>query len=70
MSTIETSPACYDVPRVTAVQTLPHGAGTIRLPGLALWVAQGDPSIKILGGWHYTDALSKTEPVSLRKVYV
>lgn len=63
----------YDVPRVTAVQTLSDGT-QIRLPGLALWVAQlpdrEGESTRIIGGFRYTDALASTEPVSLVKVYV
>lgn len=62
----------YDVPRVTAIQTLSNGT-ELRLPGLALWVAQlparEGESVRIVGGFRYTDALASTEPVSLVKVY-
>ncbi len=59
-------------PRVTALYTLPNGT-VQRLSGLALWVARlpdrEGASTRIIGGFRYSDALSRTEPVSLVKVY-
>ena len=72
MSTIQTSPACYDEPRVTALYTRQDGS-VQRLHGLALWVAQlpdrPGESTKIIGGFRYRDAAGRREPVSLVKVY-
>lgn len=53
-------------PRVHAVQTLPRTGFQIRHRALALWVAQADPSIRIIGGARALPG----DPVSLIKSYV
>lgn len=53
-------------PRVHAVQTLPRTGFQIHHRALALWVAKGDPSIRIIGGARALPG----DPVSLIKSYV
>jgi len=55
----------YDVPRVTALETLANGH-VLRLDALALWVAQERAGeLRIIGGWRHPG-----DPVNLVKAYV